>query len=343
MGRIMQKGFMVLALGGLLVLSGCGTTEEPKKEAESTKPTVELKLGHVTQAIHPYHLSADAFAKKAAEKSQGRIKITIFPTRQLGDDKQQLEAIIAGTQNMGLISASQFASYTPVLAGLQLPWLIDDYDTYDKVLHSEVTKKMLVTLEKNNLKGLAIYEGGIRDILTKDKKIIVPADLKGMKLRVPPSEVLKDWALAVGAIPVPLPYSEVYNALQTGMVDGVEMNPSSVYTEKFYEVAKYLLDTNQFPFPSVLIMNLQDWNKLSPEDQKILLEAATEAISDSIKFNKEEEEKALKFIKSNGLVVYSVDMAPWKEKAKPVYEKWMAKDPLIKELVEYVEKIKKEK
>lgn len=342
MGRIMQKGFMVLALGGLLVLSGCGTTEEPKKEAE-TKPTVELKLGHVTQAIHPYHLSADAFTKKAAEKSQGRIKITIFPTRQLGDDKQQLEAIIAGTQNMGLISASQFASYTPVLAGLQLPWLIDDYDTYDKVLHSEVTKKMLVTLEKNNLKGLAIYEGGIRDILTKDKKIIVPADLKGMKLRVPPSEVLKDWALAVGAIPVPLPYSEVYNALQTGMVDGVEMNPSSVYTEKFYEVAKYLLDTNQFPFPSVLIMNLQDWNKLSPEDQKILQEAATEAISDSIKFNKEEEEKALKFIKSNGLVVYSVDMAPWKEKAKPVYEKWMDKDPLIKELVEYVEKIKKQK
>jgi len=342
MRKVVQKIFLVLAIGGLLVLAGCGTKEEAQKTTGDAKP-VELKLGHVTQAIHPYHLSADAFAKKAAEKSQGRIKITIYPARQLGDDKQQLEAIMAGTQDMGLISASQFASYTPVLAGLQLPWLVDDYDTFDKVLHSDVVKKMLDTLEKNNLKGLAVYEGGIRDILSKDKKITVPADVKGMKMRVPPSEVLKDWALAVGATPVPLPYGEVYNALQTGMVDSVEMNPSSVYTEKFYEVAKYLLDSNQFPFPPVLVMNLQVWNKLSPEDQKIIQEAATEAISDSTRFNKEEELKALEFIKSKGMTVYSVDMAPWKAKAKPVYDKWMGKDPLIKELVDYVEKVKKEK
>lgn len=340
MKKVIQLGFLILAMAGLLVLSGCGTKEESKKAENNTKPKVSLKLGHVTQTNHPYHLSVEAFKKKVEERTQGRIKITIYPARQLGDDKQELEAIIAGTQDMGLISASQFASYTPVFAGLQLPWLITDYDTFDKVLHSDVAKKILASLEKHNLKGLAIYEGGIRDILSKDKKITVPDDVKGMKMRVPPSEVLKDWALAVGATPVPLPYGEVYNALQTGMVDSVEMNPSSVYTEKFYEVAKYLMDSNQFPFPPVVIMNLNIWNKLSPEDQKIIADAAWEAIDDSTRINKEQEIKDLEFIKSKGVTVYSVDMTPWKAKAQPVYDKWMAKDPLIKELVDYVNSIK---
>ncbi len=336
--------FLTLLTVALVLLAGCASKETNKTDKSAnnaaTKPTVELKLGHVTQTNHPYHLSVEAFKKKVEKRSQGRIKITIFPARQLGDDKQELEAIIAGTQDMGLISASQFSSYTPVFAGLQLPWLITDYKTFDKVLHSDVVKKILATLEKNNLKGLAVYEGGIRDILSKDKKITTPQDLKGMKMRVPPSEVLRDWALAVGATPVPLPYGEVYNALQTGMVDSVEMNPSSVYTEKFYEVAKYLMDSNQFPFPPVLVMNLGKWNKLSPEDKEIIADAAWEAIDDSTWINIEQEKHDLEFIKSKGVKVYSVDMAPWKAKTQPVYDKWMAKDPLIKELVEYVKTIK---
>lgn len=349
MNKYLGKPLIVLVigifLGAFVLVSGCGANKEENQDtAGSTKkPSVTFKLGHVTQTNHPYHLSGEAFVKRVEERSQGRIKIDIYPARQLGDDKQELEAIIAGTQDMGLISASQFASYTPVLAGLQLPWLIDNYDTFDKVLHSETVKKMLASLEKNNLKGLAVFEGGIRDILLKDKKITTPDELKGMKMRVPPSEVLKDWALAVGAVPVPLAYGEVYSALQTGMVDSVEMNPSSVYTERFYEVSKYLLDTNQFPFPVVLVMNLQTWNKLSAEDQKILSDAAYESIADSTKFNKDEEKNALDFIQKNGVTVYSVDMAPWLEKAKPVYEKWEKKDPLIKELVDYVNSIKAEK
>lgn len=343
MKKLFQWRILVLMMAAILILAGCGTKESTETTSDNSKKTVELKLGHVTQVNHPYHLSVEAFKKKVEERSNGRIKITIYPARQLGDDKQELEAIIAGTQDMGLISASQFASYTPVFAGLQLPWLITDYDTFDKVLHSDVSKKILKSLEKNNIKGLAIYEGGIRDILTKNKKVTVPEDLKGMKMRVPPSEVLKDWALAVGVTPVPLPYGEVYNALQTGMVDSVEMNPSSVYTEKFYEVAKYLMDANQFPFPPVLIMNLGIWNKLSSEDQKILADAAWETIDDSTRINKEQEKQDLEFIKSKGVTVYSVDMGPWKEKTKSVYDKWMGKDPLIKELVEYVNSIKKVK
>jgi len=350
MKKLLRKVLIVLVIGGLLgalvFVSGCGSKKEETSgtpSGEATKPAVTFKLGHVTQTNHPYHLSGEAFVKRVEERSKGKINIDIYPARQLGDDKQELEAIIAGTQDMGLISASQFSSFTPVMAGLQLPWLIDNYDTFDKVLHSDTVKKMLASLEKNNLKGLAVFEGGIRDILIKDKKITTPDELKGMKMRVPPSEVLKDWALAEGAVPVPLAYGDVYNALQTGMVDSVEMNPSSVYTEKFYEVAKYLLDSNEFPFPVVLVMNLQTWNKLSAEDQKLLEDAAYESISDSTKFNKEEELKALDFIQKQGVTVYSVDMAPWIEKVKPVYEKWEKKDPLIKELVDYVNSLKAEK
>ncbi|MDQ0287020.1 tripartite ATP-independent transporter DctP family solute receptor [Desulfofundulus luciae] len=325
--------FLVVAA----VLAGCG--QQPKQEKTGTgqeKPKLEFKVGHVTQATHPYHLSVEAFAKKVDEKSNGRIKITIYPARQLGDDKQLLEGVIAGTQDMALVSASMFAAYTPVLAGLQLPWLITDYDTEQKVLQSDVVRRMLDTLETHNMKGLAIYEGGLRDMLFAKKKPTVPSDVSGMKFRVPPSEVIKDWAQAIGVNPVPLPYGEIYNALQTGMVDGMEMNPSSVYSEKLFEVSKYLLDSNQFPFPCVLVMNLNKWKSLSAEDQKIIQDAAWEAIADSIKINKEKEGKDLDFIKSHGVTVYAVDMTPWKAKVKPVYDKWMAKDPLIKELVEKV-------
>lgn len=330
--------FVLVACGLLLIaLAGCGGQGKTQAPASAEKQTWEFKLGHVTQASHPYHLSAEAFVKKVEQKSNGRIKITIYPARQLGDDKQELEAIIAGTQDMGLISASMFSAYTPVFAGLQLPWLITDYDLEQKVLQSDIAKRMLATLEAQNLKGLAIYEGGIRDIVIKKKQAMVPDDIKGMKFRVPPSEVLKDWAQAIGVNPVPLPYGEVYNALQTGMVDGMEMNPSSVSSEKFYEVASYLLDSNEFPFPCVLIMNKQLWSKLSAEDQKIMQDAAWEAIADSIRVNKEDEAKQLQFLKEKGMVIYQADMAPWKEKVKPVYDKWMQKDPLIKELVERVQ------
>lgn len=331
---------IVLAACGLMAIALAGCGGQGKTQAPAEKPKLEFKLGHVTQTTHPYHLSADAFVKKVDQKSNSRIKITIYPSRQLGDDKQELEAIIAGTQDMGLISASMFSAYTPVFAGLQLPWLITNYDVEQKVLQSDIAKRMLATLDAQNLKGLAIYEGGIRDIVIKKKQAMVPADVAGMKFRVPPSEVLKDWAQAIGVNPVPLPYGEVYNALQTGMVDGMEMNPSSVSSEKFYEVARYLLDSNEFPFPCVLVMNKQLWDKLSAEDQKILRDAAWEAIADSIRVNKEDEVKQLQFLKEKGMTVYEVDMAPWKEKVKPVYDKWTQKDPLIKELVDKVQENK---
>lgn len=339
MRRFRLTGLVSLIVCGLLIvfLAGCGGQGKTRAPAAGGQQNYEFKLGHVTQANHPYHLSAEAFVKKVEERSNGRIKITIYPARQLGDDKQELEAVIAGTQDMGLISASMFSAYTPVFAGLQLPWLLSDYDLERKVLESDIAQRMLATLEAQNLKGLAIYEGGIRDIVIKKKQAVTPADIAGMKFRVPPSEVLKDWAQAIGVNPVPLPYGEVYNALQTGMVDGMEMNPSSVYSEKYYEVAEYLLDANEFPFPCVLIMNKQIWDKLPAEDQKIMQEAAREAIADSIRVNKEDESRQVQFLKEKGMTVYQADMALWKEKVKPVYDKWTQKDPLIKELVEKVQ------
>ncbi|MBE3588518.1 MAG: TRAP transporter substrate-binding protein [Thermoanaerobacteraceae bacterium] len=339
-GRTPIVTLILLLVVFAALLSGCGQGQKESTGGGQEKPKLEFKVGHVTQSNHPYHLSAEAFARKVAEKSGGRIKITIYPARQLGDDKQLLEGVMSGTQDMALVSNSMFDAYTPVLAGLQLPWLITDYDIEQKVLQSDVVRRMLDKLEAYNMKGLAIYEGGIRDMIFARKKVTAPADVAGMKFRVPPSEVIKDWAQAMGVNPLPLPYGDIYNALQTGMVDGMEMNPSSVYSEKLYEVSKYLMDSNEFPFPVVLVMNLNKWKSLSAEDQKILQEAAWEAIGDSIKINKDEEVKDLEFIRSHGMEVYAVDMASWKEKVKPVYDKWMAKDPLIKELVEKVQEKK---
>ncbi|GAW93798.1 TRAP transporter substrate-binding protein [Calderihabitans maritimus] len=345
---------LLLAVGLLLV--GCGgaggkeqsSSQEKspgEKESSENKPTITLRLGHVTQTSHPYHLAMEKFAEVAAEKSGGRIQVQIYPARQLGGDREMFEMVQSGSLDMNLMPTATLGGFTPVMVGLQLPWLIENYDILEKVFLGEPAQKLFDALEKEvNVKPLGLIEAGFRHFVNTKRPINKVEDLKGLKFRAVQSPLILDIQKALGISPTPMPYGEIYSSLQTGVIDGSDLEIASVWTEKFYEVAEYISISSHISFPAVLVMNTDKWNSLSPEDQNILEEAAREATIFNIQNVKEFNEEALRKVQEKGMKVNKIeDLSSFKAAVQPVYDKYTAQHPIIKEFVEDVLKLKGEK
>ncbi|MCX5826231.1 MAG: TRAP transporter substrate-binding protein [Deltaproteobacteria bacterium] len=331
--------FLVMALGSLLVAGGlCFGAEKA-----TAKPTINLRLGDVVQPTHPMNVAAEKFAKKVADKTNGRIKITIFPARQLGDDRQLFEQVQQGALDMGEISAAPMGSTTPLMSALQLPFLFTSWDQYTKVMKSEATANLLKGLEKNGIKGLAVYNAGFRHFVSIAKPIKKPEDLKGLKFRVAETPLHLDIFRALNASPTPMPYGEIYSSLQNKVIDGLEMDLSAIQMEKHYEVAKYVTLSRHFTWPAVLMMNLAKFNALSPEDQKIIADSAKEVISENVKDITDIESKAVAYLKTKNVKIVELtpaELAPFIEATKNIEQKYAAQDPLIAEFVKYARSVK---
>ncbi|HHV79543.1 MAG TPA: TRAP transporter substrate-binding protein [Firmicutes bacterium] len=341
---------MVLAVS---FISGCGAGSgtkpaQPAQPAQSAQPStsqqpgqITLRLGHAAQTSHPFHIATQKFVELVAQKSNGKIKIEVFPARQLGDDGELLEQVMKGTLDMGVISSSTFSKYTPLLDTLQLPFLLSTYDKEYKAITSNEAKELLKGLESLKIKGLAIYEGGIRHFANNVRPITKPEDLKGLKLRVVPSNLIRNSVQALGANPNPMAYGEVYSALQTKVIDGEEINLTSIYSEKHYEVLKYVTLIGLWPFPAANVMNLDKFNSLSKEDQKILEDSAWESIEYAIKELTNLEKTATKAIQDNKVQVNEVkDLAPFQAKVTSIWDEYAAKDPAIKKFVDMAKTLK---
>jgi len=296
---------------------------------------ITLKLGHATQTAHPYHLAAAKFAELVSSKSGGRLEIKIYPARMLGDDTELAEQVMSGTIDMGVIAGSIFSKYTPLLDTMQLPFLLNSYDKEFKAMKTDEMEEILTGLEPLGLKGLGIFEGGMRYIANNVRPINNPDDLKGLKLRVAPSNLLLDNLEALGANPTPMAYGEVYSGLQTSVIDGEEINLTSIYVEKHYEVLKYVSLMPLFPFPGLCAINLQTFNNLSIEDQRIIEEATNETLNYIETQLKDIDAKSLQKIKEMGVNVNEVnDLEPFIERTEDIYFEYTNKDPRIKKFVE---------
>ncbi|MEW6276234.1 MAG: TRAP transporter substrate-binding protein [Bacillota bacterium] len=334
-------GFMLV----LTLLAGCGQqkTTEPPKPADSQK-TITFRLGHVCQTEHPYHYASKYFADQVAEKSKGRIKIDIYPARQLGGDRDMLEMIINGSLDMGSISTCIFGGFTPLLDAYQLPFLIDSYEVLDKAIPGKASDELLKGLEAINVKGLGVYDAGMRYLVMRKSPINSLADMKGLKLRVSEAPLLVDIFNAIGASPVPMPYGEIYSALQTGVIDGIEMDLSALVVEKHFEVAKYVTESGHYTWPFALIMNKKAWDSLSAEDKKIFEEAAKATYAFNHQNIRELDAKSLAFLKEKGVQFNKLSaeaVKAFREAEKPVYEKYTKKDARIQAFVDEVNALKK--
>lgn len=320
---IMCLLMMIFVLGTLLF--GCsvgGKKAGSQGDSSNNQDVIHLKVGHVLAPTHPYQLGLEKFAKLVDQKTGGKVKIEIFHSSQLGNEREMIEALQMGTLDMTICSTAPLAGFSNSFLVFDLPYVFKSRENAYKVVDSEVGMELLKSLENNGIKGLAYWETGYRNITTANKPIIHPNDMKGIKIRTVENKIHMAAFKQVGADPTPIPFGELFTALQQGVVDAQENPLSIIFTSNFYEVQKYLAMTEHLYGAAPLLMSKQRWDSLSPEIQKALQEAAIEARSYERECVKKMDGELLETLKSKGMQVTQVDKEEWRQAMLPVYKQF---------------------
>lgn len=325
----MKRVLAVIAVLALFtsLLVGCGQKQAPAGQSDQSaaqkQETIVFKLGHVAAATNPWQLAGKRFADIVAEKTGGKIKVEVYSDSQLGGEKDMAEGIQMGTVDMAILGTGTLGKLEPKMDVFGLPYLFRDRDHLLKVLNGPVGKGVLDDMVKDTgIRGLAYWERDPRHLTNSKRPVAKPEDVKGLKIRTPGEEMSMDIWKAMGAGPVPMAFGELFTALQQKVVDGQENPLTIINASKFYEVQKYLTLTYHTWAPAVLTITEKKFSKLSPEYQKILVDAAAEAG----KYNAELVEKAqtelLKDLEAKGMQVIKVDTKLFAAATKDVHLKY---------------------
>ena len=317
------------------VLAGCGSSS-PAPAPAAEKKVIILKAAEIQPEDYPTTNGLKYMAKLLDERSQGRIKMQVYPGGQLGGEKETIEMTQLGTIAINRVNSAPMVGFVPKMGVFSMPFIFRDSDHLWKVLDGAVGQDMLKELEKSNLVGLAYYDSGARSFYSKTKAINTPEDAKGQKLRVQQSKIFVDLVNALGGSATPMGYGEVYSGLQSGIIDGAENNPPSLWSSKHYEVAKfYSLDEHSM-VPEVLFMSKKVFDSLSPEDQKLVKQAAAESVVYQKKLWAEYTEKSLKELEAKGVAIKKIDKAPFQKAVEPMYDKY----PEYKDVIGQIKAVK---
>lgn len=326
----MKKFFMVFMIALLVTLS---FAMEKKDGVIILKAADDHQKGYST--VEGLYL----MSKLVEMWTNGRIKIEVYPGAVLGSEKETIEQTQMGIIDINRTSIAPLTAVYPKLSVFALPYIFKSREHMWKVLEGEIGQKMLEELKSVGLIGLAYMDAGARSFYTVEKPILSPDDLKGLKIRTQKSPVMMEMVKAMGGVPVPMAFEEVYSALQTGIIDGAENNPPSYYETSHYEVAKYYSLDEHAMVPELLFMSLKTWNALSPEDRKIIKMAAIAAQELQRRLWLKDEEIALEKVKEAGCKIYYPKKEPFIEAVKSVYEKYASK---YKDLIEQIIKMGEE-
>ena len=285
--------FPVLMLGLTLSIGALSV-------ANAADQPIVIKFSHVVAADTPKGKAADFFAKRAAELTGDKVKVEVYANSSLYKDKEELEALQIGAVQM---LAPSLAKFGPLgvkdFEAFDLPYIFGNYDDLHKVTQGEIGKSILKKLEPKGIVGLAFWDNGFKSF-SANFPIEKPADMKGKKFRIQSSKVLEEQMRALGALPQVMAFSEVYQALDTGVVDGTENPPSNMYTQKMYEVQSDMVLTQHGYLGYAVIVNKKFWNSL-PEDVRSQLEQAMQESTElANRIAKEENDQALAGIEASG-------------------------------------------
>ena len=295
--------------------------------------TIELKLGHVGQPGSLIGAAADEFAKNANAKLAGKVKIVVYGSSQLGGDKEMLQKLKLGTVDM-VEPSTVMGSVADIYGVFEMPYLVKDRNHMKRIEKELYWSKIEPRLEKKGYKTLAIWENGYRHITNNKHPINTPADLKGIKLRVPNSKWRVNMFKAYGANPSPMKFSEVFTALQTGVMDGQENPFAQIVSGKFYEVQKYLSITGHVYSPAYLIVSTKHFAKLPADVQKVLSDTAKETQAFVYKKAVEDEKRLLAQMKEAKITVNYADKDAFIAASKPIYDEFSNEVPGAKEFIE---------
>ena len=289
MKRLLTATILVAAILSM-ALTGC-----------APKP-ITLRLGETHPQDYPTTKGDYEFARLVKERSNGRITVEIFHSKQLGEEKAVIEQVQLGAIDITRVSVSVTAAFIPELDALQLPYLYRDADHMWNVLNGEIGDELFKAAENKNFVGLCWFDGGTRNFYTK-KPVKAVTDLKGMKIRVQQSPLMVGMVEGLGAVATPMNYGEVYAALQSGIVDGAENNWPSYLTTSHCEVARYFIVDEHTRVPEIMIGSKKVFDKLSKADRDLILKAAKDSVPVQIKLWTDYEKEAEKAVTEKGSVI----------------------------------------
>ncbi|MDQ0338273.1 tripartite ATP-independent transporter DctP family solute receptor [Caldalkalibacillus uzonensis] len=312
--------------------SGSDATEQQSENTndDATKPTFEsrtIALGHATSDSENshYHQGALKFKELVEEATDGQVTIEIHPNGVLGGEREMIEAVQLGTVDMVFTSTGPVGNFASKSNAFDFPFLFRDREHAYKVLDGEIGEEVNQQLESAGLKVLVWAENGFRNITNSTHPIKTPDDLKGVKIRTMENKIHLDSFRQFGADPTPMAFTELFTALQQGVVDAQENPLSVIIPNKFYEVQDYLTLTGHFYSPAPLIINKDLFDSFSPELQDVITKAAEEMRDFEREFIYQQEQEYLKIAEENGMEIIQADEYDFEaffEAAQPVYEKY---------------------
>ncbi len=291
-------------------------------ESGSVENPIILNLGYGSSKTNPRHIVASAFADWVHEETAGRVTIKLFPAEILGTDTQMTELLSIGNLDMCITAHGALATYEPKLAVLELPFLFDSPEKASHLLDGPVGQELAANLPSREIRLLAYWENGLRQITNNLHAVNSPADLQGLKIRGPENIMSLDIFRALGTRPVPLAFPQLYPSLSQHIVDGQENPLANIYAARFYEVQKYLALTNHKYESCPLIINEQRWQSLDAEVQAVLADGAVKFARQHRALVREEEAEILSELEARGMEISRPDLAPFVKVSGVVYEKY---------------------
>jgi tripartite ATP-independent transporter DctP family solute receptor len=295
-----------------------------------------LKLAHGLAPSHSVHQGMVYMADLVAEKSEGKMRIDVYASAQLGSERENVEMLQIGSLAITKVSAAIMESFAPSYRVLNLPYIFKSKEHSHRVLDSDIGREILLDGEYYWLRGLTFYDSGSRSFYTKDRPINHPDDLRGLKIRVMPSPSAVNMIRAMGGSPTPISWGELYTALQGGVVDGAENNPPSFYLSHHFEVCRYYSLNEHSSIPDVLLISTKIWNTLSEQEKIWLQEAADESAVYQRKLWAESELYSLQQAEAAGVKIIYPDKEPFIERVQGLYEEFKKDEQLSK----FIERIR---
>ena len=305
-----------------------------------------LKFAFQNQTGHPQALGAQKFADVVAAKSGGKIAVKLFPGGTLGGDLQTVSALQGGTVEITVLNAGILGAQVKEFAVYDFPFLFNNGQEADAVTDGAFGQKLLAKLEEKGLHGLGYWDLGFRNLTNSKRPIAKADDIAGLKIRVIQSPIYIDLFTALGANATPMPFPELYPALDQKAVDGQENPNTVILSSKFAEVQKHITQTRHIYNPQALIIGKKTWDSMSAEEKKLITDAAAEATAFQRQASRGAADSALDALKKAGMTVTELppaEMARLREKVKPVIDKYTASvgDATVKELMAEIAKVRK--
>lgn len=274
---------------------------------------IVLKLAHVLDTKHAVHQGMVRMAERLDHYSNGSMRIDIYPSGQLGAERDTVELVQIGSLAMTKVSAAPLEAFVPAMQVFSIPYVFRDREHYFKALDSDIGKELLESVKVARLKGMGYYDSGSRSFYMVDTPVETPDDIKGLKIRVMKSQTAVKMVAALGGGATPISWGELYTALQQGVVDGAENNPPSFYLSGHYEVCKYYALNEHTSVPDMLLMSSRIWDSLDGQQQQWL----QKAVDDSVVYQRElwrvSTEEALAAVQAAGVIVTYPDKRPFME------------------------------